>query len=80
MENASVADCVRLLGIARDELLNSQSARRSTGLLAFDEQRTRAIVDKLESLLENYISAVQPLDLPESTPGTPMTGLGKVGI
>jgi hypothetical protein len=80
VENAAVDDCIRLLVTAREELSNSQSARYSSGLLPFDENRVRAVIDKLEALLETYISTTQPIDLPESTPEVGVTGPGRLGV
>jgi hypothetical protein len=80
VENAAINDCVRLLVVTRDELINSQSARKSTGLLIFDAGRAKAAMTKLDRLLENYISKIQPMDLPESSPEHQLQPPGRTGV
>ena len=80
IENESLRDIARMLKLAILEALNSQSSRHASGLISFDEARLRAIINKCQALLENYISTVDPLDLPESSPAYGMTGPGKGGI
>jgi len=80
IENESLRDCARLFKLAILELAASQSSRSSSGLVKFDEARLTAIVEKVQALLDNYISTVDPLDLPESSPAYPMSGHGKGGV
>ena len=80
IENESVADILNLLAIAMRELVNSQSARLPCGLVPFDDSRLVAILRKMEAFLNDYIKKVTPLDLPESSPKTESTGVGRSGI
>ena len=79
VENEHINDLVRLLIRGRDELLNSQSARNATSLIAFDEARFRAVILKCQNLLDHVVD-VSPIDLPESTPQVPVSGSGRGGI
>jgi hypothetical protein len=79
LENEHLNDVVRLLVRGRDELLNSQSARNATNLIAFDEARLRAVIEKTTNLLD-HIDAVTPIDLPESSPKATDSGSGRGGI
>lgn len=78
-ENENVNDLVRLLVLARDELINSQSARDPANLNKFDSARLTAVVSKARAFLENYIIPITPLDLPESSPQEASTGAGLTG-
>ena len=80
LENESLYDVVTMLSIARSELINSQSARQSSGFVSFDDNRVMAIVDKVERLLIDYIQVTTPLDLPESSPLNAVTGSGRTGV
>ena len=80
LENESIVDAVRMLELSRDELVRSQSSRNAAGLMPFDSKRFSAMIDKVDSFLGSYISAITPLDLPESSPQTEMTGEGQTGI
>jgi hypothetical protein len=80
MENEAIRDTIVMLEVARDELINSQSARMPVGLLSFDSDRVSRVVDKVEAFLNSYIREVQPLDLPESSPQRAMTPSGKLGV
>jgi hypothetical protein len=80
IENESLRDVCRLWKLAILELASSQSSRSSSGLVKFDEARLRAIIAKTQALLDNYIKAIDPLDLPESSPAYPMSGAGKTGV
>lgn len=79
-ENESVNDVVRLLVLARDEVINSQSARDPANLNKFDSQRLTSAVAKARAFLENYIIPITPLDLPESSPQEETTGSGMTGV
>lgn len=80
VENEEVDDVVRMLLVARDEIINSQSARQGSGLIPFDASRFLAVVKKCEAFMADYVATVTPLDLPESSPTDPMSGGGKVGV
>lgn len=80
IENESLVDVVRMLEIARDEIVNSQSARNASGLVKYDQARLLAIVEKVENMLTSYISKMEPLDLPESSPMRIASTAGKTGV
>ena len=80
VENESCNDVCRMLIICRDELTNSQSARRPAGLNEFDDSRLAAICTKVENFIDMYIEKATPLDLPESAPKHPTSGPGRGGI
>lgn len=80
LENESIVDAVRMLELSRDELVRSQSSRNAAGLMPFDSKRFSAMIDKVDSFLNSYIADITPLDLPESSPQTEMTGEGQTGI
>lgn len=80
VENESIRDCLYYLKLATFETANSQSSRMAAGLLPFDESRCRAMIEKSRRLLVDYVTVIQPLDLPESTPSRTMSGSGKTGI
>jgi site-specific recombinase XerC len=80
VENESIVDVVRMLELTRDEVVNSQSARNSSGLNKFDTARMLAVVDKVEAFLKNYIQTITPLDLPESSPMRAQSGPGRTGV
>ena len=80
VENESVVDVVRMLELVRDEVVNSQSARQSSGLIGFDEKRLLAVVNKVEAFLNTYIAEITPLDLPESSPMRIAATSGKSGV
>jgi hypothetical protein len=80
MENESLYDLAVLLEIARDELANSQSSRMSSNLIAFDAGRLTSVLAKADAFITDYITVVDPLDLPESSPGQGLTGPGKGGV
>jgi hypothetical protein len=80
MENESMYDVAILLELARDELINSQSSRMSSNLIKFDQNRLTAILDKVDNFIAGFISTVDPLDLPESSPMTEVTGSGLGGV
>ena len=79
-ENEALVDIMRLWDVAEIEIGNSQSARNATSIISHDEVRIRNIVGKMEAFIDGYVSRVQPLDLPESAPLRPNTGVGRTGI
>jgi hypothetical protein len=80
MENESMYDVAILLELARDELVNSQSSRMSSNLLSYDQARITAILDKIDNFIDGFITAVDPLDLPDSSPMVKVTGGGLSGV
>jgi len=80
VENESINDALRLLKTARFELVNSQAARVGAGWNEHDSLRVNSYVDKIESLLTNYIQVATPLDMPESSPFAERSGSGRLGI
>lgn len=80
VENENVNDIVRILEIARDELVNSQSARDGASLNKFDSARLKAVISKVRAFLETYVKIATPLDLPESSPQAAQSGPGRTGI
>ena len=80
VENEAIVDIIRMMELARDETVNGQSARMASGLLRFDVTRLGAVIQKIETFLTTYVSVVTPLDLPESSPGRPVTAPGKTGV
>lgn len=79
MENESMLDLATLFELARDEISGSQSSRVGAGLMASDLKRLTAILDKADAFITGYITTVDPLDVPESSPMSPMTGPGRMG-
>lgn len=49
---------------------------RPGGMNAHDSLRVDTELDRLESLLNEYISKLLPVDLPETNPSAPLTGHG----
>ena len=79
IENDSMFDLATLFELSRDELVNSQSSRLGSGLTKADVKRLTALLDKSDAFLVSFVAGVDPMDVPESAPMAPMTGLGKVG-
>lgn len=79
-ENENVNDLIRMLILARDELINSQSARDPSQLNEFDSARLRSLIEKARQFLQTYIQVATPLDLPESSPQEPSSGSGRTGV
>lgn len=80
MENDSSYDLAMLLQLLVDEMGDSQSSRLPTNLLAFDKTRALAILDRCDSFITTFITVVDPLDTPETSPSVPSTGQGLRGI
>jgi hypothetical protein len=79
-ENESLFDLATLFSLARDEIANSQSSRLSSNLIPFDTLRISAILDKADAFLNNYVTVIDPLDQPETSPMTVITGPGLKGV
>lgn len=80
LENDDLALLVKLFEIIEAELVNSASARRSTGLVTHDAVRFDSYVVKIEKFLSDFLSQTNPMDLPESSPMVVSTGHGNRGI
>lgn len=80
MENDDLGLIFKLLNVIEVEMINSQSARRPTGLIVHDSTRFDSYVGKIEAFLADFISKVNPVDLPESSPRNEATGAGYTGI
>lgn len=78
-ENESIEDLVYMLDILRIELVNSQSARLPQGMISFDEDRMRAMIEKYNRMITDYIEVILPLDMPESSPKDALAPKGKLG-
>jgi len=77
VESDVINDLIRLAQLTREELVNSQSARKAAGLIGFDSGRLSAMVSKCEALIG---ATPDPLDLPESSPRSAMSGPGRKGV
>lgn len=80
VENESIVDVLRMLEIAKTEIINGQSARMPSGFIGFDVTRVLAVVAKIEAFLKDYVQVITPLDLPESSPSRASSGAGSVGV
>ena len=80
IDNQDALDVVRMLLVARDELTNSNSARQSSGLIVYDQERFTAIIARVRAFLNDYIGKVNPLDLPESSPERAIAPAGQRGV
>ncbi len=80
LENESIVDAIRMLELMRDELTRGQSSRNAAGLTSHDDKRLTAMINKVDSFLTTYIEEITPLDLPESSPQTEMSGEGQTGV
>lgn len=80
VENESIIDILRMLEIARTEIVNGQSARMPSGFISFDVTRVLSVVDKIENFLNDYVKVITPLDLPESSPSRASSGPGNTGV
>lgn len=78
-ENDTINLLVQWLEISRDELTNSASARRPCGIEKFDFDRAMSYLGRMAQLCD-YQGAVDPLDMPESTPREDVTPAGALGI
>jgi hypothetical protein len=80
LENDDLAVILQMFNLIEQEIVNSQSARRSTGLVSHDSIRFDTYISKIENFINDYILKTNPLDLPESAPAIPITGPGRTGI
>jgi len=80
MENESSYDMCVMVKLLVDEASDSQSSRLPSNFIPFDTARFNAILDKMDAFINNFITVVDPLDLPESSPGMALTPSGLRGI
>lgn len=80
IENDPARQLVRLFVAAIYECVNGQSARQAVGYIKPDEGRMVAILDRCDSLINDYIVPTAPQDLPESSPRSPMGERGLTGV
>lgn len=80
LENESLYDLAILLELARDELSHSQSSRLSSNLIGFDSVRFTSVLDKASKFIDEYVTVIDPLDLPETSPGQVMPPSGLKGV
>lgn len=76
-------DCVVLLDHLRildNELVNSQSARRGSGLALPDSSRFDSTVARYERYLSDVVANANPIDFPESAPMRNMVAAGRTGV
>jgi hypothetical protein len=52
----------------------------SSNLISFDSSRLMAIIGKASKFITDYVTVVDPLDQPETSPATPSTGKGITGV
>jgi len=75
-ENKGLRAVVRLMRVWMAEMAKSSSRRMPNGLSEPDQTRFKDHLTKIRSFLADYIDNVQPVDLPESNPSSPLTGQG----
>lgn len=80
MENESLRDMATMLDLMRDEMSASQSSRLSSNLISHDLVRATSYLLRMDKFLTDYITVIDPLDLPESSPMSPITGAGIGGV
>ena len=80
VESEACNHFIRMLEACRTEIINSQSARLASSLIAHDATRFDLIVNKMEEFLTNYVAPSTPIDLPESSPGEDLAGHGRSGV
>lgn len=80
IENLDITQIGRLLNVLMVEMASSQSARKPAGMTVHDSLRFDTIVTKIESFLADFIGEDDGLDLPESSPKSPMSGVGNTGV
>lgn len=66
VSNHSIIDILAMVEAVEVEMVQSQSARQSSGLISHDEERLDAIMGKIHALLDSFVSTVPPQDLPNN--------------
>lgn len=69
-----------LLSVREELTLDAQTSRMPCGINKFTKQRVADILTQVDLLFDTYVKNNDPLDLPESEPSKPETGVGKTGI
>lgn len=77
IENEALQDLLQMFVGLEVEVGLSQSASMHTSIMEPDEIRFREITAKMQSFVDDYVAAVQPLDTPESSPKVALSGKGK---
>ncbi len=80
MENESAYDMAQLFDTMREEIANSQSSRMPSGLISHDEVRIRSYLARATNFINDYITVIDPLDLPDSSPMSPAPTTGNKGV
>jgi hypothetical protein len=80
MENESAYDMAVLFDTMREEIANSQSSRMPSGLISHDEVRFRSYLARATNFINSYITVIDPLDLPDSSPMAPAPTTGQKGV
>ncbi len=80
LESEVVNQFIRLLEALRTEMINSQSARLASTLLPADATRFDAVIEKMQTFMDDYVVVATPLDLPESSPMQNLSGPGLGGV
>jgi hypothetical protein len=80
MENESAYDMAQLFDTMREEIANSQSSRMPSGLISHDELRIRSYLQRATNFINEYITVIDPLDLPDSSPMAPAPTSGSKGV
>lgn len=78
IENEALWDLLVMFEGLEVEVGLSGSAGMHTSMQVPDETRFREIIEKMGNFLTDYISEVQPLDVPESSPKAQLAGKGKL--
>lgn len=80
MENNALIDVVEYFKSFYKEAMSAQSSRLGAGLLGHDYNRFTALLDTLDSYIENFVNHTSPQDFPESSPRNAMPSAGKTGV
>lgn len=78
IENEALWDLLVMFEGLETEVGLSQSAGMHTSIMEPDENRFREITEKMSNFLGDYISQIQPLDTPESSPKAQLAGKGRL--
>jgi len=76
-ENEALAHLDQIYSALYQEVIYSQSARDSAGLVTHDAVRFNSLIDKAQTFLDGYIAEMLPTDYPESSPQRELTGQGR---
>lgn len=75
-ENKALRDLLRMYRILMTEMACSASTRMPNGLAKHDKGRFDQHMKKIRSFLTNFVDEELPVDLPESSPSSSLTGHG----